>query len=752
MNSFAASRPEMLASRKETQSVLHVEQIVRLLRRNAWGIGICTVLGGGSAFIFAHTLPKTYTANGLMTVEGDRMALPELQGVLKGGDGPDPFPFVHTEVQALTSRSLNAQVVSELHLERDPEFNADLRSPTLWKRVSGLIGSMLARLLPHATPGTGDAAAATEEGVIGAAQKALSVFQDNKSLVISISFVSKNPVLASRYVNTLIANYVNSRAQHRVDANQGAGVILSQRAAQARADLVAVQKQEHDLRDSSSFINLRAGSVGQQQVEELTSAAATAAVQRSQLEATYARALSAQKAGNSDTLASVLDSPTVSRLRDEEATAEGNVAQLSAHYGPKHPAMRIAEAQLRSSRQELNGEVSRIVSSLGAQLRVAREQDDSIRRQLNAARSGAITAENAQAQLDQLQQEEVTRQALYRNLLEQSQQAMAQPAADATPDVRILSPAVPPVYSSGPHTALIGVLGACASGLLAVLGGLTRMRAVKGFESADALNQATGTPVLATVSRRMLSRSRPPLPDGLDAEWRRPGQAHDVAEAMRVIRNRLRFAGWSNVPRTALFVPDASSAGGQLAIQLATTFAQVAAADGARVLLVDADLNAPGLRDYLGFPAVESAKVLSGAGDGSRWQVPRGAQPELHSGPSSSGLLAVFNGRDWRDAIIASDQPGLDLLLVDQPVRNAHALTGGVTFQNLLVECAADYNLVVLLGSAAGTADAETLVQRVDAAVMVVDQRGNRALTERAVESFTTVARTPLFSVLVSRL
>ncbi len=751
MNSFAVSRPEMLAPRKATQSVLRVEQIVRLLRRHIWAIGLCTVAGGAGAFIFAHTLPKTFTANGLMTVEGDRIALPELQGVLKGDDGPDPMPFVHTEVQALTSRALNAQVVSELHLEAVPEFNADLRPPTLWKRFSGLVGNLLAPLLPHAAS-SGDGAAATEEGVIGAARKALSVFQDNKSLVISISFVSKDPVLASRYVNTLIADYVGSRAQHRVDANQGAGAVLSQRIEQARADLVAVEKQEHDLRESSSFIGLRAGSVGQQQVEELTTAAASAAVQRSQLEVTYARAVAAQRAGSSDALANVLDSPTISRLRDEEAMAQGNVAQLSAHYGPSHPTMRIAEAQLRASRQELNGEVSRIVSSLGAQLRVAREQDDLVHQQLNAARTGAIQAENAQAQLDQLQQEQVTRQALYRNLLERSQQTMAQPAASATPDVRILSPAVPPAFNSGPHTVLIGLLGACTGGLLAVLGGLSRLRTVKGFETADALNEATGMPVLSTVSRRMLSRSRAPSADAPGAEWRRPGQSHEVAEAMRVIRNRLRFAGWSNVPRCALFVPDASAAGTALTVRLAATFAQVAAADGERVLLVDANLNAPALRRHLGLSTVEPPQdVTGGTGNGSRWQVPRAAQPDLQAGPASGGLLAVFSGKDWRDAVVASEQPGLDLLLVDQRVSNAHALIGGVTFQNLLVECASDYNLVVLLGSAAGTADAETLVQRVDAAVMVVDQRGNCAVTERAVNTFNTIARTPLFAVLVSR-
>lgn len=109
------------------------------------------------------------------------------------------------------------------------------------------------------------------------------MFQDNRSLVISIAFTSQDPQLSAKFVNTLIDDYVASRARHRVDANEGANAVIEKRVDQARADLAAIEQQMRDLRDKGDVVGVRAGSIGQQQVEELTTAAARAAVERSPL-------------------------------------------------------------------------------------------------------------------------------------------------------------------------------------------------------------------------------------------------------------------------------------------------------------------------------------------------------------------------------------------------------------------------------------------------------------------------------------
>lgn len=761
MNTYVASWPEGVPARARPEAVVRLVQLTQLLRRHLWLIGLCAILAGAGAFIYAHTLPKTYTANSIMSVEGDRFVIPELQGALRGDDGPDPMPSVHTAVQALTSRALVSQLTSQLHLERDPEFNSDLRPPTLMQRVKGLVGNLTAPFLPKAPKGPA-AAPPSNEAVVGAVSKALSIFQDNRSLVISVSFVSQDPQLAARAVNTLIDDYVASRAQYRASANEGANSIITRRVDQARVDLLAIEKQMQDLRNKGDVVGLRAGSIGQQQVEELTTALASATLQRSELEVNYERAVASARQGSSDALASVLNSPTVSRLRDEEAQASRALADLSTHYGPNHPSVRSTRAELSSAHRQLNDEIGRIVASLGAQLRVARAQEADVRQQLDQARLGAVKGENARARLDQLQQEAATRRNLYQTLLERSQQTMAQPAADATPDMRVLSPAVPPGFPSGPHMMLAGLMGGSGGALLGCLLALTRLHSVRGFETAEDVTVATGLVVLATLPRRLIRRDQGVL--AMQASQVDVGGA-DI-EAMRVLRHRLRFAGRTGVPRCTLFVPETAESDAPLAAPIAAAFARAAAADGERVLLIEGDLRAPRLRDQLGdigperraFARPDTGEpdhgVLVGTAAMTGGVVASGpaASAPAAIGPTATGIVAALAGSDWREAVIADRQPGLDLLLAREPVANAHALLNGVPFQNLLVETRAEYDLVVLHAPPAATSDAASLVQRADAAVMVLDGRVNQAVAQEAVTRLGALGRTPLVAVLLKRI
>ena len=742
MNSYVASLPEGLPAAAPAESTLRMVQLLQLLRRHLWLIGLCAALVGLGAFVYAHALPKTYTANGLMTVEGEQFAIPELQGALRGGDGPDPMPFVHTEVQALTSRAMVSLVAGQMHLQDDPEFNADLRPPTLMQRVKGFIGNMTASFLPKAPPGA--PAPKSEDGVIGSVQKALAVFQDNRSLVISVSFVSQDPALAARFVNLLISDYVASRAQHRADANLGASTVMAQRVDQARADLNAIEQQMQDLRNKGDVVGLRAGSIGQQQVEELTTAAASASLQRSQLEVSYQRASAAARQGSSDALATVLSSSTISALRDQESQASSRLATLSAHYGANHPSMRSARADLASARRGIRDEAARIVASLGAQLRVARDQEADVKQQLELARHGAVTAENSRAQLDQLQQEATTRRNLYQTLLERSQQTVAQPAGSVTPDVRVISPAIAPGFPSGPHVMLAGLMGASGGGLLGCLIALTRLRGMRGFETAEDVTLATGLVVLATLPRRLVRREQGVLATrqlqsgevdaGHDARHGDKRGGDTDIEAMRVLRHRLRFTGRNGVPRCALFVPEAASDDSPMAAPLAAAFARAAAADGERVLLIEGDLQMPRLGYQLGLEP---------------WHRGRPKAAVAHA--ERTGVLAVLSGADWHDAVVADRQQGLDLLLASGRSGDAHALLNGVAFQNLLVEARADYDLVVLHGPPAGTSDAVSLVQRADAAIMVIDGRVDRAEAREASMRLRAIARTPLVAVLLAR-
>ena len=701
--------------------VVRLQQLARVLRRHLLLIVLFGIVAALAAYGIGRTAPKVYTASSAITVEGDKFAIPELQGALRNDSAPDPMPWVRTEVQALTSRAMLTQVATELHLEADPEFNGALRPPTLMQQIKDRIGALVTPVLP-----TGPADApqpGPDEGVVGAVGHALSVFSDYRSLVIAISVTSEDPRRAAQVVNTLIADYIKIRANRRINANAGANTNIEQRVDQVRTDLAGIEDRMRALRSKSELVGLPSGSVGQQQAGELASAAAKASLDRAQLQINYERAQAAVKSGSSDTLASVLNSPTISHFRDQEGTAARRMAELSTHYGPDYPGVRSVAAELSTARSQLTQEAGRIVASLGSQLRVAREQEADVQRQLNQARKVGVVSENSRAELDELQQEATSRRALYQTLLERAQQTAAQPNGTETMDVRVISAAVPPGSPSGPNIKLTSLMGGAGGVMLGCLVALLRIRSADGFESAAEVTDVTGLPVLATIPRSLLRPGR-----GLLAG--RPRVAGPDVDAMRQIRERLRFSGRSGTPRSTVFVPVLDS---PAASRLAAAFARATSTAGERVLLVEGNVKRPTL-----------ARML-------------GATP--------GGLMLVLGGGDWQDAVapdqagpaqggsarVGLGQAGLGMLLGgSSPAAGADPL-GSVHLQNLLVEAAEEYDLVVMDAPPAASADTARLAQRADVVVLLVDSRTGHAALQDAVTRLGMVSRTPLVAVLVTR-
>ncbi len=673
--------------------VLAPAALLRILRRAWLPMCVCAVVGAAAAYSIADSLPKSFTASSQIAVAGDQMAIPELQGALRADNAPDPMPQVHTEMQALVSRQLLQHVIEQLHIDRDPEFNGALRPPTLF----GSLKNTLKSLLPHGNGPT--SAGAADDALLGAVDRALVISQDNRSLVIGISFTAHDPKLAAAFVNTLVSDYIATRADRRQDANQGASTVMTQRIDQVRRDISAIEQKMRALRTSSDMVGLRAGSVGQQQVEDLATAASRATLDRSQIEAQWERASALASSGSSDALASVLGSETVSRLREQEAEAAAKVADLSMRYGANWPALRSAEADLSSIRRQIAGESRRIVDSLATQLRVARAHEADVLAQLATARHAGVAAENVQAELTQLQQDAATRRDLYRTLLERAEQTGAEPLRDEMPDIRVLSRAVPPGLPSAPNVKAATGLGGLAGGLLAGVlalafttrrGGLIDAESFAQLEGLTTIATLRGKAALAGAGRTGLAARVVANPTGEDAG------------AMRMARARLGQIS-RRAPRKISFV---GAQTGTAAAAAAAAFARIAALDGQRVLLVAADAAQPAM-----------ARVLGVIGESA----------------AASG--------DWRDGVV-QDASGLDVL------PGCATAQGAVALENLLAEANEDYDVIVLGAPAFAQPDALTLARSCDVTVLVIEARVGVTAALEARGRLAPMSRSPLAAIL----
>ena len=72
-----------------------------------------------------------------------------------------------------------------------------------------------------------------------------------------------------------------------------------------------------------------------------------------------------------DTAEEVLDSSLVQRLREQQTTLEGELAELSTEYGELHPRMIQLRAEERDLGGNIDSEIEKIVVGLRNQMSIA---------------------------------------------------------------------------------------------------------------------------------------------------------------------------------------------------------------------------------------------------------------------------------------------------------------------------------------------------------------------------------------------
>jgi capsular exopolysaccharide synthesis family protein len=183
-----------------------------------------------------------------------------------------------------------------------------------------------------------------------------------------------------------------------------------------------------------------------------------------------------------------------------------------------------------------------------------------------------------------------------------------------------------------------------------------------------------------------------------------------AAETMRGLRARIRFAAGSAPPKIVLFTSAVANEGKS---SVSAAFARVAATDGLRTLLIEADLHNPSL-----------ARMLS-------------LQPR-------AALVDGLAGRvDWGDCITVDPDTGLHLLLADEAFDKPQQVFESMQFQNLLTAATSAYDLVVIDSPPVMlVSDAILLSHFADSVLLIAESnRTRRRVVAEAVKRLAAASR-----------
>ncbi len=557
-----------------------------LVASAAIGMAVCTVA--------LMQMTPTYTARGLVLVDAPQARIVALEAVLSGVSAEGDA--VESETEVLRSAALAAAVVDRLSLDRNPEFNANLRKRSVWDTAASVLKHL--RRLMSGVPAKTDTrspAEAERADVIDSVLSSLSIVPRDRSRLLDVAFTSADPELAANVVNTLLDLYITQQVQKKYSATLAATDALSRNVTAWQKRTFESERKIEEFRAKADLLEGERGVLLLSQLSETNDRLTGASVARNLAET---RLREVEEYGLDATLDGAEQqplSPILQSLREREAQLMATEAELRTKYGPHHTRVANIRTELQRLRDTMAGEIDRIVRGLKVELARDRSVELALSENLKQLKQQVAAANMARVELEALRREADAN----RRILEVFTSRLAETRGQADrgilqPDASIITHAGVPMLPSYPRPNLylaMTLVLATGAGLLFIFVTETLRR---GFCSGDEVEQVTGIPVLGLLPR---------VPGN---EWLRRWPAARYASASRsvAVKESVRWLGNSlflNGGQSRVIMLTSTRAG-EGKTTTAVALGHFLARTNHAILVVEADFCTPQVHKVLGVP------------------------------------------------------------------------------------------------------------------------------------------------------
>ncbi|HEX9325366.1 MAG TPA: exopolysaccharide transport family protein, partial [Reyranella sp.] len=576
---YLAAEPVMrLAAPAEEQSFL---ETLRKLWRHRLLIAACTIVLGGAAILAAWLMPSYYVSEARVLVGVQSPRLPNVESIV--ADISPDAERVQNEGFILQSRNIAKQVIDQLKLRQDPEFNPELATPSLWAQLNPMqyLPPQLTAWLDRQTTPTKKVEpikdpSTADDRTIDSLLSHIDVSTLGRSHVLSVKAESRNPQTASAVANTLAERYLDYQRRDKIESMDRVDKFLMGRVAELRDQVrksdqaVEDYRRTHDLYKSAGST----GGVTGQQLTELNTQLLAAQTAKAEADSRLKEAQEMRKGGlNSESVPEVLRSPLIAVLKQQQSDAERKAAELHATYGPRHPSMLNARSEVGNIQGRVNAEIGKVVDGLAREARTADARYQALAQNFETLKKQMGSVNNQTIQLEALERDATVNRNLLEAMLLRAKQSTG--AEDIlTANAKLVSPASPPQAPSYPPKALLALLGVAGGMMVGVTIALLREGGDHTFRRADQIEALTGLPVMAMVPQ-VAGRNQPAM-----QVLRQPTSAY--SEALRRLHIGVELSETANSPKTILISSATPSEGKSVMV---ASLGRLLASNGKRVLL-----------------------------------------------------------------------------------------------------------------------------------------------------------------------
>lgn len=574
------------------EEIIDLDAYFNVVKRAKWRILGFSIVVTLLTIMVALTLVPKYVATATLLIEAEQAKAVSFQEIY--GLDSNKKEYYQTQFEVIKSDSIAREVITKLDLKNHNDF---IGKPS----AIGELKSFIKRSLPFLNKKEATVYSPQEQaeremlGLLAAFKSRLTVSPISKTQLVRVSFESSDPKLAALVANTVGDVYIESQIRAKMGITQQASSWLNTRLSQLRIQLDDSEERLQAYREQQKLVDIEGiAGLATQELEQISQQLVVARNEKNNLESIN-RVIREYGNNNLELLGSmpeITSHQVIQNVKREVVIVERKLSELGEVYGPKHPRIISAKAELATVKSNLNKQIKGLVTGIEKELNRIARTVTALEGDLAKIRAEYQDITRKETKYNQLKREVETNRKIFNTFLSRSKET------EVTSDfssaaARFTDRAYAPRDPSKPNKKLIVALAFVASFGFALIMSLV----------FDALNDTvkSKSDVESKIAQRMIGllphvsvpkRNEFPIHAYLDNNYRR------FAESVRTLRTSLLL---TQLEREHKVIVVTSSTPGEGKTTTSANLAMSLAQMG-KVLLIDADLRKPSIAKRFDIP------------------------------------------------------------------------------------------------------------------------------------------------------
>ncbi|MCR9123053.1 MAG: GumC family protein [Phyllobacteriaceae bacterium] len=440
-----------------------------------------TLVGAILGVLVALSTPHRYTAYSEVLIDPREVQLVgrDLEREFLANEAA--LAIVDSRLSLVYSRPVLERVIEATNLDQDPEFNGDAGGGIGLRDGIRVILSLFGGETPVET---------TNRETLQNLRDAISINRSTRTFVVNIGVEARTAQKAAMLANEVTQAFVEEQGSISSDKARDANEALTGRLGELQSNVEAAERRIEQYRLENGLMTTQGRLLSE---DELATASAQLAEARAltinaRTKAEQASEISVDAAISGSVPADLITS-SLETFRAQHSALRQSAAQLQNQLGPRHPRLEAANAAIEAARQDIAGELQRIVQSAQSELRRTVQTEQELAAQVARAKAAVSEQTEALVALRDLQAEAEAARAIYNGALLRARET-GEIGALGTVNAAVLAEAEPPRSASSMSRKTIAI--AFTIGLFLLGLGLAAASGLRKAIRLDAFTDAAG--------------------------------------------------------------------------------------------------------------------------------------------------------------------------------------------------------------------------------------------------------------------